>query len=88
MEEREIRLKLDRETKQLVCRLLRQHAEELKEKAEGQKTFCRLLLAHQLEQTHEVLAQIQAGWKQALPTLAVGKALPEPDGDGHDQSRH
>ncbi|SEM81465.1 hypothetical protein [Lihuaxuella thermophila] len=69
MEEREILLKLDRETKQILCRLLSQYAESLREKAEGQKTFTRLLIAHEMERTNDVLNQITTQWGQALPSL-------------------
>lgn len=63
MEEREILLKLDHETKQLVCDLLHQHAEELREKANGQETFRRLLIAYQVERTNYVLDQINGQWR-------------------------
>ncbi|SEN50261.1 hypothetical protein [Lihuaxuella thermophila] len=79
MEEREIVIRLDREAKRIVCRLLRQHVEALKEKAEGQKTFTRLLLAHEMDRTSCVLDQIATQWAQALPSLPAMSALPEPD---------
>lgn len=79
MEEREILIKLDRETKQIVCRLLNQHMEALREKAEGQKTFTRLLLAHEMDRTSYVLDQITTQWAQALPSLP---ALPFPPESG------
>lgn len=61
VKKREIVLKLDHETKQMVCRLLDEHIEALREKAEGQKTFCRLLIAFQIERTNDILDQIQVG---------------------------
>lgn len=78
MEEREIILKLDRETKRIVCRLLNQHVEALREKAEGQKTFTRLLLAHEMERTGYVLDQIMIQWTRALPSLPSPPAPVEP----------
>ncbi|SEM97962.1 hypothetical protein [Lihuaxuella thermophila] len=75
MEEREIKIKLDHETKRILCRLLDKHIESLRETAEGQKTFTRLLIAHEAERIGDVLGQIHEGWRQALPSL------PAPSGE-------
>ncbi|SEM85240.1 hypothetical protein [Lihuaxuella thermophila] len=69
MEERKVVLKLDHETKRIICRLLNQHVEAIREKAEGQKTFAKLLLAHEADRTNYILDQIHEQWKQALPSL-------------------
>ncbi|SEN33793.1 hypothetical protein [Lihuaxuella thermophila] len=51
MEQREIVLKLDYETKQMVCRVLKKHVETLLERSKGQHTFTKLLIAHEVDRT-------------------------------------
>ncbi|SEN74700.1 hypothetical protein [Lihuaxuella thermophila] len=67
MEQREIVLKLDIESKQMVCRLLNKHLEELLKKAEVQHTFAQLLIAHEVDRTNYILDQLNSQWTKVLP---------------------